>query len=432
MTTGAATQKSGNGEQTTTLATTDQATPKSAGPLATLMQFCRDPDTKRRMSEMLGQRAGAFLNSVINVVKNSKQLQDIARVNPASIMSAAMVAASVNLPIDPALGFAAIVPYAGKEPAAQFQLMYKGLIQLAIRSAQYERIHYTEVYRDEIDSYNPITGETKFTSPENWKMRADGKVEDVAGFYAFFRLKTGFEASKYISFEQAMAHGRRYSKSYQADIKYNKAVSLWSTDPLAMGGKTCLKMLVGKYGILSIEMQDAFVAESSDFAGDLKHVDSLVTEGPEIGGVEGLKARMIADQQPGESQANPPAESSGTATGSSGSAPSSGQEPEKEAPVDAPIAQKAESAKTETEAPAGHFKCNACGTEFAEPATQTAPGGEILEMCPHCEATNLVPVEGPFLATVECVKCHRQYAVKPGKCFCGSGLGVKTIKGQRR
>lgn len=283
--------KNGNGEQT-------KLAP-NIGPLATLLKYTQDPETKRRMSEMLGQRAGAFLNSIINVTKNSKQLQEIARVNPASIMASAMVAASVNLPIDPALGFAAIVPYSGKSPAAQFQLMFKGLIQLAIRSGQYARIHDTEVYKDEIRSYNPITGEIEFNDPDTYKMRYEGRVEDVAGFYTFFRLKTGFEASKYISFEEAMAHGRRFSRAYQYDLSSKKQASLWSTDPLAMGRKTCIKMLLGKYGILSIEMQDAFVAEGEDFSPDgPQHVESAIIEGPDVGGVEGLKARMMQQDKP--------------------------------------------------------------------------------------------------------------------------------------
>lgn len=273
-----------------------EAAKAPAGPLATLMKYCQDPETKRRMAEMLGQRSGAFLNSVINVVKNSKQLQEIAAVNPASIMSSAMVAASVNLPIDPALGFAAIVPYSGKNPAAQFQLMYKGLIQLAQRTLQYATMHEAVVYRDELQSYNPITGEIKFTDESTWQLRyAEQQTpDDVAGFYFYFRLKSGFEMARFLSFKEAMAHGRRFSKSYQNDIKYGKQTSLWSTMPLVMGLKTLIKMTLSKYGILSIEMQDALVAEGEDFAVDVaQHVDATVVEGPEVGGVEGLKQRML-------------------------------------------------------------------------------------------------------------------------------------------
>ncbi len=363
----------GNGE--TSLAPKTPAKEPS-GPLTNLKTFIADPDTRKRLAEMLGARAGAFSNSIINVVKNSKALMDVARENPASIMTAAMIAASVNLPIDPALGFAAIVPYKNRDgTTAQFQLMYKGLIQLAIRSGQYERIHYTEVYRDEIESYNPITGDTKFTAPENWKMRAEGNLNDVAGFYAFFRLKAGFEASRYISFEQAMAHGRRFSKSFQADIQYKKAVSLWSTDPIAMGGKTCLKMLLGKYGILSIEMQDALVADSADFAGDPHHVDPTVVEGPETGGVEGLKARMLAEQGTSEAPTRPVAE-----------------EPAPEGTT-APPAEETQPVEASGERSA--YTCTLCHKNF-----DTKAKGKT---CPHCGAADkdivatadLPPWDGP-------------------------------------
>jgi recombination protein RecT len=195
-------KKNGEGAKTTTLA--------PAGPLATLIKYTQDPDTKKRLSEMLGNRAGAFSNSIINVVKNSRQLQNIATKNPASIMSAAMIAASVNLPIDPALGFAAIVPYGGKEPAAQFQLMYKGLIQLAQRTGKYKTMNEAVVYVDELESYNPITGELKFTPQAGWKVRyaPEQRLEDVAGFYFRFELMSGFEMARFISMKEAMAHGQ--------------------------------------------------------------------------------------------------------------------------------------------------------------------------------------------------------------------------------
>lgn len=394
--------KNGNGEQTTTLA-------QNVGPLATLLKYTQDPETKRRMSEMLGQRAGSFLNSIINVTKNSKQLQDIAKVNPQSIMASAMVAASVNLPIDPALGFAAIVPYSGKNPAAQFQLMFKGLIQLAIRSGQYVRIHDTEVYKDEIKSYNPITGEIEFNDPGTYKMRYEGKVEDVAGFYTFFRLKTGFEASKYISFEEAMAHGRRFSKAYQYDLNSGKKASLWSTDPLAMGRKTCIKMLLGKYGILSIEMQDAFVAEGDDFSPDVpQHVDATVVEGPEVGGVQGLKARMMQQDKPVENdagagegeaaqdQTKPAADPSPSAQEEPKADPtpatdSTGEGKQGSDPTTTNGSTSAGGETSKTEKPKANGKpqyvCkdDDCGKTFYKP--NKAKGG--LLVCPHCAGTNI-------------------------------------------
>lgn len=269
--------------------------PELTGPLAQLQKYTQDPETKRRIQEMLGEAAGTFTNSLINVVKGSPQLMDIAVKNPASIMTSAMRAASVRLPIDPALGFAAIVPYGGNNPAAQFQLMYKGLIQLAIRTGQYKRMHDTVVYKDELERYNPITGIVEWTDPSTWKMRGSKQDDDVAGFYFEFELVTGFVASKFLSFEDAMAWGRKYSKAYGNDIKYKKATSLWSTNPIAMGMKTCIKMLLGKYGILSVEMQQAMVAEDDDFKGDIIDADVV----PQVRGVEGLVSTLKAREQNG-------------------------------------------------------------------------------------------------------------------------------------
>lgn len=228
-------------------------------PVGQIKSYLSDGSVKERFEEMLGKRAGAFTNSIINVVRKSNQLQ---KCTPESIISAAMVAATVNLAIEPALGQAAIVPY-GK--AAQFQIMYRGLTQLCIRSGQYATIHCTEVYEDEIESWNPITGEIIFTDQSTWKMRSEKKQGCVAGHYARFKLLSGFEKSDYITFDESMTHAKRFSKAYNNDLKYKKATSVWSTDPVAMGNKTVLVRLLSKYGIMSIEMQNAFVADHEDF-----------------------------------------------------------------------------------------------------------------------------------------------------------------------
>lgn len=243
--------------------------PKPLGPIAKLKRYINDPDIQKRLGEILGKRSGAFANSIVNVVKNNKNLQNC---EIESVMSAAMIAATMNLPIDPALGYAAIIPYGN---VAQFQLMYKGIIQLCIRSGQYARIHNTEVYRDEIKSYDPITGQIKFNKADTYKMRNEKKVADVAGFYSEFKLRSGFHCSNYWTMEEVMAHAKRFSKAYQYDLEKNKKVSLWSLDPVSMGKKTSLKMLLTKYGIMSIEMQDAFVAEADDF------VDAVILEAGE-------------------------------------------------------------------------------------------------------------------------------------------------------
>lgn len=231
---------------------------QQAGPITTIKKYINDPETQQRLRDMLGAESGTFANSIVNLVSGSAQLK---KCEPSSVMRAAMISASVKLPIDPALGFAAIVPYGG---IAQFQLMYKGVIQLCIRSGEYEKIHDTEVYRDELQSYNPITGEVRFRDLTEYKMRPQHDFKDVVGFYCEFKLLKGFRASLYMTKEEVMEHAKRYSKAYQYDLRAGKKDCPWSTDPIAMGRKTVILGLLKRYGIMSVEMQRAVIEDAED------------------------------------------------------------------------------------------------------------------------------------------------------------------------
>lgn len=236
---------------------------RNEGPIAKIRNFLENVDVKSRLEGILGKRASAFGNSIVNVVSGSKQLQNIAQNNPGSIMRAAMKAATLNLPIDPSLGQAAIVPY-GKE--AVFQIMYRGIVQLCIRSGQYAKIRCTEIYADELKSHNPITGETIFNDPSTYKLRyQDDRDKHVIGHYMYFRLIAGFEMSGYMSHKEALAHAKKYSKAYQYDLRDGKRTSAWSTDPIPMGNKTILIRVLKPYGIMSIDMQDALVSDRETF-----------------------------------------------------------------------------------------------------------------------------------------------------------------------
>ena len=222
--------------------------------------------------EMLGKRAGAFTNSVTNVMRNSEALQ---KCDPTSIISAAIDAASVNLPVDPGLGFAAIVPYGTK---AQFQIMYKGITQLAIRSGQYQTVHCSEIYADELLSHNPITGVVKFKDPAGYKMRAKKQDSDVIGHYAYLRLLSGFEKSDYMSHAEAMAHGEKYSKAFQYDLRVKKKLCPWSLNPIAMCNKTVYLRLLKKYGIMSVEMQDVLMKDETFEAAQEQMGEQIAAE----------------------------------------------------------------------------------------------------------------------------------------------------------
>ena len=221
---------------------------------------------KKKFSEVLGQKAPQFMASITNVVQGSEQLKQC---DAKSILGGAFLAATYDLPIDQNLGFAAIVPYNNskwnpatkeyeKHMEAQFQVMYKGLIQLAIRSGYYERMNCAAVYEDELVSYNPITGEVEFIKDFSKATQRDaGDDSKVAGYYAWFRLKTGYYQELYMTKKAVENHARKYSQSYRTDLNKGKKNSKWTTDFEAMALKTVIKMLLSKWGILSIDMQRA-------------------------------------------------------------------------------------------------------------------------------------------------------------------------------
>lgn len=252
-------------EQNTQLQPQENQKPQ-ANTAAMVKQMVSEENVKKKFAEVLGQKAPQFLASITNVVHGNAQLKKC----PAnSIISAAFVAATYDLPIDTNLGFSAIVPYNEsvynqktkqweKYPVAQFQMMYKGFIQLAIRSGYYEKMNYAVVYKDELLSYNPITGEVEFvTDFSNCKQRYEGNPDNVVGYYAWFKLLTGFRKEFFMTTAEVDNHARKYSQAYRYDIEKNKKGSKWTTDFEAMALKTVIKLLLSKWGILSVDMQRA-------------------------------------------------------------------------------------------------------------------------------------------------------------------------------
>lgn len=217
---------------------------------------------KKRFEELLGRKAPGFMSSVINIVNSNTQLQQC---DPNQVIAAAAVAAAMDLPIDPNLGFAYIVPYKGK---AQFQMGYKGFVQLAMRTGMYKTINATHVYEGEIESFNRITGEVKFSET--------GATSDkIVGYIAYFKLLNGFEKYEYWPIERVIEHAKRFSQSY------GRNYSPWKTDFDAMAIKTVLKHLLSRYGVLSIEMQtavkaDQAVVHETDDGEQYEYVDNTV------------------------------------------------------------------------------------------------------------------------------------------------------------
>lgn len=211
---------------------------------------------KKRFEEILGKKAAGFMSSIINI-SNSPGLKEC---EPTSIISSAVVAATLDLPIDQNLGFAYIVPYNDKKKGkvAQFQMGYKGFVQLAMRSGQYKTISSSEVYEGEIKKFNRITGDIEFD--ESFEVKEDSKI---VGYIAYFRLTNGFEKYLYMTVDQLEKHAKKYSQSYKSSKQWVRDSCLWATDFQSMATKTVLKLLLSKYGILSIEMQKALETDQA-------------------------------------------------------------------------------------------------------------------------------------------------------------------------
>ncbi|MBL7006367.1 MAG: recombinase RecT [Spirochaetia bacterium] len=215
---------------------------------------------KNRFKEIIGEKAPAFLASVLTV-SNSKAMSNI---EPNSIVTASMIAATLDLPIDPNLGFSALVPYGG---VAQFQIMTKGFIQLAMRTAQYETINVTEVYKDEFVNYDHLTGKLTMKSIPGGYRDQDNE-EMIIGYAAYFRLINGYEKTEYWTVEKIDAHGKKFSKTF------DKSFSSWQQNRPAMRSKTVLKSMLSRWGILSTAMQ---LATKTD-QGSIKSVEGEEVE----------------------------------------------------------------------------------------------------------------------------------------------------------
>lgn len=199
----------------------------------TVKGMLETPAFKKKFEEMLGKKAAGFISSIIAVTNSSNYLM---KADPATVIGAAAQAAMLDLPINQSLGFAYIVPYKG---AAQFQLGYKGYIQLAQRSGQYIDIGAKTVYEGELEYENRLLDKFRF---------GERTSDKVIGYLAYFRLTNGFEKMLYMTIDEAQAHAKKYSQSYKG------GTDKWGlADFNVMAEKTVLKRLLSKYGPLSIE-----------------------------------------------------------------------------------------------------------------------------------------------------------------------------------
>lgn len=213
----------------------------------TVERLVKTDAVQRRFQELLGDKAAGFMSSIINVTNSNTAL---AKCEPQSVLASAAVAAALDLPIDPNLGFSYVVPYGNR---AQFQLGYKGYIQLAMRTGAYKTINVCEVYEGELLVIDRFRGHYEF---------GERTSDKVVGYIAYYSLLNGFEKFLYMSMEEVEAHAKRYSKTYSSSR------GVWKTNFDEMAQKTVLKRLLSKYGILSIEMQLSLQADQATVTMD--------------------------------------------------------------------------------------------------------------------------------------------------------------------
>ncbi len=231
--------------------------------------------TKDYLRQVLGTKASQFVNNVTALVANDTKLQAC---KPMSIVYAAIKATALDLPLDPSLGFAYVIPYNNKNQGAeaQFQLGYKGFIQLAIRSGQFQRINVTDVREGELASHDRMTGDITY----NWLDDSVRSSKPIIGFAAYFRLNNGFEKSLYMSQADIEKHATQYSKTYASNLDYVKSSSKWTTDRDAMAKKTVLKLLLSRFAPLSVQMLDAIKQDQAVFndeSDEGKYIDNPQT-----------------------------------------------------------------------------------------------------------------------------------------------------------
>ncbi|MBR7002088.1 MAG: recombinase RecT [Neisseriaceae bacterium] len=231
--------------------------------------FFQQDAIQMRIKELAGKNAGVFTTAVLQLTNGNPLLQQS---EPMSIFNAACMALTLNLPINANLGFAYLVPYKHYERETkeskvlcQFQLGYKGFIQLAQRSGQFVKLDALPVYAKQLIKQDPING---FVI--DWSVEHTPNEKPI-GYYAFFKLTNGFFAELYMTLAEVEQHGKRYSQSFQR----NKGV--WVDNFDAMARKTVLKLLLSRQAPLSIEMQTAVQADQAiinSIDGDYRYVDN--------------------------------------------------------------------------------------------------------------------------------------------------------------
>ena len=244
---------------------------------------------KRMINNTLGNptKAARFVTAITSAVSTNPAL---AECEASTIVSAGLLGEGLNLSPSPQLGQYYLVPFKDRKnnrTVAQFQLGYKGYIQLAIRSGQYKKLNVLPIKESELISFNPLEEEIQVQLIEDETARENAPT---IGYYAMFEYTNGFKKAMYWSKQKMESHAEKYSQGYRA----HKGYTFWEKDFDAMACKTMLRQLISKWGTLSIEFQKGFEADGGVIleGGNVEYIDTPTA------GTEPIQQPEIIEAQP--------------------------------------------------------------------------------------------------------------------------------------
>lgn len=275
-----------------------------------------DTDMQSYLATVLGSRKEQFVNNLLAVVGNDVKLQAC---TPPSLIYAAIKATALGLPLDPNLGFAYIIPYkntkkikekqliaqkSGEQPVeqevmvsmqvqeAQFQIGWKGFVQLAQRTGSFEFINAGPVFDGELVGIDKKSGEPDLDGKK--------KSDTIIGYFAYFKLLNGFQKTLYMPVEEVRKHASKYSQTFGSKFDNVRASSKWTTDFEAMAQKTVIKLLLSKFAPLSTDAQTVAQLKEAirtdqgviDEQGNPDYVDGTTDEQQAAFSVEEKKDEM--------------------------------------------------------------------------------------------------------------------------------------------
>lgn len=229
--------------------------------------FLSQDAIRKNIAQAVGKNPDQFITSIISAVNANPDLQECTNT---SILSAALVGQSLKLSPSPQLGQYYFVPYRNNRRGiveAQFQIGYRGMYQLAIRSGQFRKLNAMAVKEGELVRFDPIEEEIEIHLIEDEGQR---EAAETIGYYAFFELVNGFRRAMYWSREKMQAHALRYSKGYAA----HKGYTFWEKDFNTMAIKTMYRQIL-KLAPMSIDMQNGMEMDytSGEMDAPREHLD---------------------------------------------------------------------------------------------------------------------------------------------------------------